>query len=41
MTWLQSIWGGGTAYNTDPMGTATFGIFSPENKRGVYNREMY
>jgi len=41
MPWLQSKWPGGSGYNNDPSAVATFGVFSPEGKRGVYNREMY
>jgi MSHA biogenesis protein MshQ len=39
--WLQSKWPPGTNFDNDPSATATFGVFSPEGKRGVYNREMY
>ena len=41
LPWLQSKWPGGAAYNNDPSATATFGIFSPEGRKGVYNRELY
>lgn len=41
LPWLQSKWPGGAAYNNDPSATATFGIFSPEGHKGVYNRELY
>jgi hypothetical protein len=41
LPWLQSKWPGGTGYNNDPSATATFGIFSPEGRKGVYNRELY
>jgi MSHA biogenesis protein MshQ len=41
LPWLQSKWPGGASYDNDPSATATFGVFSPEGKRGVYNREMY
>jgi MSHA biogenesis protein MshQ len=41
LPWLQSRWPGGAQYNNDPGAIATFGIFSPEGKRGLYNREMY
>ncbi|HTY03732.1 MAG TPA: DUF6701 domain-containing protein, partial [Rhodocyclaceae bacterium] len=41
LPWLQSKWPGGASYNNDPSAVATFGVFSPEGKRGVYNREMY
>lgn len=39
--WLQSRWPGGANFDNDPSATATFGVFSPEGRRGVYNREMY
>jgi uncharacterized repeat protein (TIGR01451 family) len=41
LPWLQSKWPGGAGYNNDPSATATFGVFSPEGRHGVYNREMY
>ncbi|HZV53708.1 MAG TPA: DUF6701 domain-containing protein, partial [Rhodocyclaceae bacterium] len=41
LSWLQSRWPGAATYNNDPSATATFGVFSPEGRRGVYNREMY
>jgi hypothetical protein len=41
LPWLQSKWPGATTYDSDPSAIATFGVFSPEGKRGVYNREMY
>jgi hypothetical protein len=41
LPWLQSKWPGGAGYNNDPSAIATFGVFSPEGKRGVYSREMY
>lgn len=41
LPWLQSRWPPGANYDNDPSATATFGVFSPESKRGVYNREMY
>ena len=39
--WLQSKWPGGANYNNDPSAQATFGIFSAEGKKGIYNREIY
>jgi MSHA biogenesis protein MshQ len=41
LPWLQSRWPGAATYDNDPSATATFGVFSPEGRRGVYNREMY
>lgn len=41
LPYLQSRWPGGSDYNNDPTATATFGIFSPESKRGIYNRELF
>lgn len=41
LPWLKGLWPPGTAYDNDPSATATFGVFSPENRRGIYNREMY
>jgi hypothetical protein len=41
LPWLQSRWPGGGAYNNDPSATATFGVFSPEGRKGIYNRELY
>lgn len=41
LPWMQSKWPGGAGYDNDPSATATFGVFSPEGRRGVYNREMY
>ncbi|MBI4997219.1 MAG: LamG domain-containing protein [Rhodocyclales bacterium] len=41
LPWLQSRWPGAATYDNDPAATATFGVFSPEGRRGVYNREMY
>lgn len=41
LPYLQSRWPGGSDYNNDPTATATFGVFSPESKRGIYNRELF
>lgn len=41
LPWLQSRWPGAATWDNDPSATATFGIFSPEGRRGIYNREMY
>lgn len=41
LPWLQSRWPGAATWDNDPAATATFGVFSPEGRRGVYNREMY
>ena len=41
MPWLQSKWPPGTGFDNDPVARASFGIFSPEGRKGVYNREMY
>jgi len=41
MPWLQSQWPPGAHFDNDPFARATFGIFSPESRRGVYNRELY
>lgn len=41
LPWLQSRWPGGSGYDNDPSATATFGIFSPEGRKGVFNRELY
>jgi MSHA biogenesis protein MshQ len=41
LPWLKGRWPPGTAYDNDPSATATFGVFSPEGRRGIYNREMY
>lgn len=41
LPWLKGRWPPGTTFDNDPSATATFGIFSPEGRRGVYNREMY
>ncbi len=41
LPWLQSKWPPGANHDNDPSATATFGVFSPEGRRGVYNREMY
>jgi MSHA biogenesis protein MshQ len=41
LPWLKGNWPPGTAWDNDPSATATFGVFSPENRRGIYNREMY
>lgn len=41
LPWLQSRWPGAATWDNDPSATATFGVFSPEGRRGVYNREMY
>lgn len=41
LPWLQSRWPGGSGYDNDPTATATFGIFSPEGRKGIYNRELY
>lgn len=39
--WLQSRWPGGAGHDNDPSATATFGVYSPEGRRGIYNRELY
>lgn len=41
LPWLQSKWPGAATFNNDPSAAATFGIYSPEGKRGVYSRELY
>ena len=41
LPWLQSRWPGAATWDNDPSATATFGVFSPEGRRGIYNREMY
>jgi uncharacterized repeat protein (TIGR01451 family) len=41
LPWLQSRWPPGPNFDNDPAAVATFGVFSPESKRGIYNREMY
>jgi hypothetical protein len=41
LPWLQSKWPGAATYNNDPSASATFGVYTPEGKRGVYSREMY
>lgn len=41
LPWLQSRWPSAATWDNDPSATATFGVFSPEGRRGVYNREMY
>jgi len=41
MPWLQSKWPPGAHFDNDPFARATFGIFSPESRKGVYNRELY
>ncbi|MBU1236886.1 MAG: DUF11 domain-containing protein [Gammaproteobacteria bacterium] len=41
LPWLQSKWPPGANYDNDPSATASFGVFSPESRRGIYNREMY
>jgi len=41
LPWLQSKWPEGSGFNNDPSAQATFGIFSPEGKKGVFNREIY
>lgn len=41
LPYLQSRWPGGSSFNNDPKATATFGIFSPEGRKGIYNRELY
>lgn len=41
LPWLKGRWPPGTAWDNDPSATATFGVFSPEGRRGIYNREMY
>lgn len=39
--WLQSKWPPGANYDNDPSAMATFGVFSPEGRKGIYNRELY
>jgi hypothetical protein len=41
MAWLQGKWPGAATFDNDPSAIATFGVFSPEGRKGVYNREMY
>ncbi|MBI5784239.1 MAG: LamG domain-containing protein [Rhodocyclales bacterium] len=41
LPWLQSRWPGAATWDNDPSATATFGVFSPDVRRGIYNREMY
>ena len=41
LPWLQSRWPGGAGYDNDPSAQATFGIYSPEGKKGIFNRELY
>lgn len=41
LPWLQSKWPGGSNYDNDPAAQATYGIFSPEGRRGIYQRELY
>jgi MSHA biogenesis protein MshQ len=40
LPWLQSRWPPGSGGN-DPYARATFGVFTPESQRGIYNREIY
>ncbi len=41
LAWLQGKWPGAATFDNDPSAIATFGVFSPEGRKGVYNREMY
>lgn len=40
-TYLQGKWPPGTNYDNDPSARATFGIYSPENRRTVHIRELF
>jgi len=39
-TWLQYVWNAAAGVNTNPAGTAAFGVFSGQRSR-VYQREVY
>jgi len=41
ITWLQSRWPPGSAYDNDPSARATFGIYAPETRKTIHIRELY
>jgi hypothetical protein len=41
MSYLQSKWPPGLAYDNDPVAKATFGIYAPETRKTVHVREQF